>query len=231
MPVIDDIASVQAALDTVESGRTRPGLVPRQERVRVRTRGDLQEVVAVRRTRRRTGQAGRLRRCPSRRLRCSGDAWPRRRTPRLPQHLPASRRRARRLLRRQHQAVPVAVPRLVVWLGRQPRQRPLYARDPGSGFSSVQLKSLQVGTWECFVFVNCDGDAAPPPDWRGPLAGQAARMDVGYSSVKKYRRIEYDVAASWKVVAENSLECCHCRVAHRELVDLLDMDQFVRDVS
>jgi hypothetical protein len=32
-------------------------------------------------------------------------------------------------------------------------------------------------------------------------------------------------------VAENSLECCHCRVAHRELVDLLDMDQFVRDVS
>ena len=125
----------------------------------------------------------------------------------------------------------MAVPRLVVWLGRQPRQRPLYARDPGSGFSSVQLKSLQVGTWECFVFVNCDGDAAPPPDWRGPLAGQAARMDVGYSSVKKCRRIEYDVAASWKVVAENSLECCHCRVAHRELVDLLDMDQFVRDVS
>lgn len=108
---------------------------------------------------------------------------------------------------------------------------PYMKETPGFDPSSIQLQSLQVDTWECFVFVNCDPDAQPLASWLGPLAREAAGLDVDYASLRHVRRIEYDVAANWKVVVENSLECYHCHVAHPELVDLMDMDQFVQEVS
>lgn len=107
-----------------------------------------------------------------------------------------------------------------------------HMRDtPGFDVSSIQLKQLKVDMWECFVFVNCDENAVSLAEWLGPLAAQAAAMGIDYSALKKYRRIEYDVAANWKIVVENSLECYHCHVAHPELVDLIDMDRFVQDIS
>jgi phenylpropionate dioxygenase-like ring-hydroxylating dioxygenase large terminal subunit len=108
---------------------------------------------------------------------------------------------------------------------------PYMRQTPGFEHSSVRLQKLQIDTWERFIFVNCDPNAKPLADWLGPLAGEAAAMDVDYSSLRKYRRIEYDVAANWKIVVDNSLECYHCHVAHPELVDLMDMDKFVQDIS
>lgn len=108
---------------------------------------------------------------------------------------------------------------------------PYMRETPGFEFSSVKLKQLKLDVWECFVFVNCDEDAKPLAEWLGPLAADTAGLDIEYSTLKKSRRIEYHVDANWKIVVENSLECYHCHVAHPELVDLMDMDQFVQNVS
>ena len=47
-------------------------------------------------------------------------------------------------------------------------------------------------------------------------------LDVG-------RRIVYDVAANWKLIVENFMECYHCSTIHPELVDVLP--EFSRGVA
>jgi choline monooxygenase len=107
-----------------------------------------------------------------------------------------------------------------------------HMRDlPGFDPSQVRLHELRVDAWECFVFVTCDPEPPTLAAWLGPLAARTAAMDLDFSTLTRFRRIEYDVAANWKIVVENSLECYHCHVAHPELVDLLDMKLFVQEIS
>ena len=40
------------------------------------------------------------------------------------------------------------------------------------------------------------------------------------------KRLTYDVATNWKNVIDNFLECYHCHIAHKEFVDLVDMDTY-----
>jgi Rieske 2Fe-2S family protein len=41
------------------------------------------------------------------------------------------------------------------------------------------------------------------------------------SELRRAHRIEYDVAANWKVIAENYNECYHCGPVHPELCDVV----------
>lgn len=68
------------------------------------------------------------------------------------------------------------------------------------------------------VFVDVSGTAGPLADELGPLA--ALLIDYGVDRLVLGARIVEDVAANWKVVAENGLECNHCPVVHPELEDL-----------
>jgi phenylpropionate dioxygenase-like ring-hydroxylating dioxygenase large terminal subunit len=108
---------------------------------------------------------------------------------------------------------------------------PFMRGAPGFDRSQVRLQELRVDAWECFVFVSCDPEPPTLADWLGPLAARTTAMDLDFGALTRFRRIEYDVAANWKIVVENSLECYHCHVAHPELVDLLDMSLFVQEVS
>ena len=63
---------------------------------------------------------------------------------------------------------------------------------------------------------------------RAPAAGRAARADprarpaaTRWPSSAAGRTITYDVAANWKVIAENYNECYHCGPVHPELCDLV----------
>ncbi len=44
-----------------------------------------------------------------------------------------------------------------------------------------------------------------------------------------HRRVRrtYEIAANWKVVMDNYLECYHCPVAHPSFTDLIDLDKYV----
>jgi Rieske 2Fe-2S family protein len=85
----------------------------------------------------------------------------------------------------------------------------------------VALYPVGVATWGGFVFLN-----ATPKEARIDLLGQ---LGVGAQRIERYplqdlrsaHRIEYEVAANWKVVAENYNECYHCGPVHPELCEVV----------
>jgi len=88
------------------------------------------------------------------------------------------------------------------------------------------LVPIALDTWEGLVWVSLA--EAPPPlaDQLVPQIaarlGDAERLTpyrIGELTVA--RTIEYEVAANWKLVVENFMECYHCAPMHPELVRLL----------
>jgi Rieske 2Fe-2S family protein len=81
------------------------------------------------------------------------------------------------------------------------------------------LVSVPLGVYEGFVFINLD-----------PLARPLARYLAEMPDLARYRmgelrlghRVEYDVAANWKLICENYSECYHCAGAHPQLARLTE---------
>ncbi len=77
-------------------------------------------------------------------------------------------------------------------------------------------------TWQGFVFATLDPQAPPLLDWLDDLVPHLARFDFG--RLRSAHRIDYDVAANWKLVAENYSECYHCPGLHPQLNHLTPYD-------
>ena len=71
--------------------------------------------------------------------------------------------------------------------------------------------------------------ADEPPSFETDVVGAvAARLgdadaveNYGVSGLAVGRRIVYDVAANWKLIVENFMECYHCATIHPELTEVL----------
>ncbi len=87
----------------------------------------------------------------------------------------------------------------------------------------VSLLPVQVGTWGPFVFANPDRDASPLEQTLGALPGLVADAGLEVGTLEFRRRGESAVAANWKIVSENFLECYHCSVAHPGFSGLVDV--------
>jgi len=87
----------------------------------------------------------------------------------------------------------------------------------------VGLAPVRLEHWGPFLFVNADAGAEPLADWLGPVPAQVAELGVDVDSLEFHHRSEWSVAANWKVVAENFLECYHCAVAHPGFSALVDV--------
>ena len=87
----------------------------------------------------------------------------------------------------------------------------------------VGLEPVRLGRWGPFLFVNADADAEPLADWLGPVPAQVAELGLDVDALQFHHRAEWSVAANWKVVAENFLECYHCAVAHPGFSALVDV--------
>ncbi len=82
------------------------------------------------------------------------------------------------------------------------------------------LHPVQVEEWAGFVFVNLTPGS--PESFTGGVAKAAANLanyDMG--TLRTGLTMTYDVAANWKVIAENYNECYHCGPVHPELVRLV----------
>jgi glycine betaine catabolism A len=80
------------------------------------------------------------------------------------------------------------------------------------------LLSLPTAVWENFIFVNLADDPLPFETTHPSLIGRFSRYGIPKLTIAK--RIDYDVAANWKIIVENYQECYHCAPIHPALTKL-----------
>jgi len=97
-----------------------------------------------------------------------------------------------------------------------------------AGFDKCQfsLKPVQVEVFCGLLFVNLDLDAQPLKQQAAGLEDEIRDYCPRIDEVVFAQRDEYDAACNWKVMADNFLECYHCHPAHKDFVDMVDMDSY-----
>jgi Rieske 2Fe-2S family protein len=97
---------------------------------------------------------------------------------------------------------------------------PYLAAGDGLDRTRFSLYPVGVDSWGGFVFVHLTpAEAIPLAEQLGAIPERVrryplARLRVGHA-------IRYDVAANWKVIAENYNECYHCGGVHPELCEVV----------
>jgi carnitine monooxygenase subunit len=84
----------------------------------------------------------------------------------------------------------------------------------GIDVSDVSLVPIRLERWGPFRFVNLDEQASPLARVLGDVPERVAAAGLDVDELIFHHRSEWDVAANWKIAAENFLECYHCPVAH-----------------
>jgi Rieske 2Fe-2S family protein len=92
----------------------------------------------------------------------------------------------------------------------------------GFSLETSGLVPIHLETWQGFVFLNLSDDAAPLADQLGDLVENLGRFS--FDRLRPARRMDYDVAANWKFIAENYSECYHCPGLHPQLNKLTPYD-------
>jgi phenylpropionate dioxygenase-like ring-hydroxylating dioxygenase large terminal subunit len=100
------------------------------------------------------------------------------------------------------------------------RRAPFLGAVSDTDAGAFALAAVSVDAWGGFVFVNL----APAPDTTlleqlGEVPGRVTRYPL--AEVRRGARVVYEVAANWKVLAENYNECYHCGPVHPELCELV----------
>ncbi|MEO7118959.1 MAG: aromatic ring-hydroxylating dioxygenase subunit alpha [Candidatus Limnocylindrales bacterium] len=85
------------------------------------------------------------------------------------------------------------------------------------------LHAIALTVWAGFIFVSLDPSGGSLADHLADLPGHVERF--GMAGLRRARRIEYEVDANWKVIAENYSECYHCPGVHPQLNKLTPYDQ------
>lgn len=88
------------------------------------------------------------------------------------------------------------------------------------------LKEVQVEVFCGLVLVNLDPNAKPFAEEMDGLEAEIRSYlprvdDLGFA-----QRDTYNVSSNWKVLVDNFLECYHCAPAHKDFVDLVDMNSY-----
>jgi choline monooxygenase len=95
------------------------------------------------------------------------------------------------------------------------------------GFDRTQngLVPIQVGSWEQFVFVNLDPQAAPLADFLGGLVRRVAPLNLAH--LHFFERRVYSLECNWKVFVDNYLDGgYHVPHLHKALNSVLDYKQY-----
>jgi Rieske 2Fe-2S family protein len=103
-----------------------------------------------------------------------------------------------------------------------PNLRRMPEVDPGErGLLPVRLREWLGYVWVCL--------AEEPPSFEETVIAAVTERLGDPAAVARYavdglalgRRIRYDVAANWKLIVENFMECYHCATIHPELTEVL----------
>jgi glycine betaine catabolism A len=84
------------------------------------------------------------------------------------------------------------------------------------------LVQARVEEWGGWVWVNASGDAPPLPEHVGNLAETLEPYEL--DRLVRMESHDYEIAANWKLIAENYHECYHCTTIHPELCQVTPPD-------
>ncbi|HEU5342741.1 MAG TPA: aromatic ring-hydroxylating dioxygenase subunit alpha [Ktedonobacterales bacterium] len=99
--------------------------------------------------------------------------------------------------------------------------------EPDFAPEQFSLLAVPVELWGPLIFVNLARQDAPPlSSVLGELPRLATEAGAPLDRMRRLARHTYDVAANWKVVVDNYLECYHCPVAHKGFTSLIDTNTY-----
>ena len=78
--------------------------------------------------------------------------------------------------------------------------------------SAFPLRAVACEQWDGHIFINLAADPEPLAAQLGELPRRFASYAM--QDLRLAHRIDYDVAANWKLVVQNYNECLHCPVIH-----------------
>ena len=81
--------------------------------------------------------------------------------------------------------------------------------------SQYPLHQAATHVWEGFLFLNLAANPEPFDQAYAPLLDRFSRFNL--ANLRVGQRIDYDVAANWKLVVQNYQECYHCAPVHPAL--------------
>jgi len=88
------------------------------------------------------------------------------------------------------------------------------------------LRAVPVGVWGPLLFVALDAHAEPLKTVLAELPQLTSASGAQFDRIHRRVRHTYDIAANWKVVVDNYLECYHCPIAHKSFSDLIDLNTY-----
>ena len=88
------------------------------------------------------------------------------------------------------------------------------------------LKPVRVEVFCGLVLINLDPDARPFAEQMAGLEDEIRQYLPRVDELGFAQRDTYQVDANWKVLVDNFLECYHCAPAHKDFVDLVDMESY-----
>lgn len=84
------------------------------------------------------------------------------------------------------------------------------------------LVPIRLAVWQGWVFLCLSGETPPLEEFLGDWMDHHAHRDM--TALRRAGRLEYDVRANWKIIAENYSECYHCPGVHPLLNRLTPYD-------
>jgi Rieske 2Fe-2S family protein len=111
-------------------------------------------------------------------------------------------------------------------LGGRLTAAPNLARMPDLDRDTYGLIRVGLREWLGYAWVCLADD---PPSFEDTVIGAATQRLGSPEAIERYdaaslglgTRITYDVAANWKLIVENFMECYHCAAIHPELTSML----------
>ena len=82
--------------------------------------------------------------------------------------------------------------------------------------ADYSLHGVRVDAWGPLIFVSLDPDVMPLSEWPGDLPERLGGFELDKWEVRGTK--DYDIAANWKLIAENFMEYYHLPWVHPELM-------------
>jgi carnitine monooxygenase subunit len=106
------------------------------------------------------------------------------------------------------------------------RAAPGMRDEPDFDAACFALVPVRVEAWGPFIFANPNREGPSLASVLGDLPAMVDATGLRLDAIRRKVRRTYDIAANWKVVVDNYLECYHCPVAHPGFSDLIDLKSY-----